>query len=325
MAKLISIVVPVFNENENIFEFYKRVTAVMAELLYDYELVFIDDGSKDETPIYIKQLADKDKRVQGYVFSRNFGHQLALTCGMDQARGDAVITMDGDLQHPPELIPKLLSLWEEGYEIVQTIRQATEDASFFKNLTSATYYKLINALSDVHITPGGSDFRLLDRKVVETFKEYHERARFIRGLINNIGYKTTTLEFVAPPRFAGKSKYNLHKMMHFALDGITAFSKTPLRLAFYMGILFGLGSILLLAHVLYVKYIIDDAVPGWATMTASVLFLGGIQLVGIGIVGEYVGRIFEEVKQRPLYIVREHIENNNQLTNNSFAAKILHH
>jgi len=325
MAKLISIVVPVFNENENIFEFYKRVTAVMAELLYDYELVFIDDGSKDETPIYIKQLADKDKRVQGYVFSRNFGHQLALTCGMDQARGDAVITMDGDLQHPPELIPKLLSLWEEGYEIVQTIRQATEDASFFKNLTSATYYKLINALSDVHITPGGSDFRLLDRKVVETFKEYHERARFIRGLINNIGYKTTTLEFVAPPRFAGKSKYNLHKMLHFALDGITSFSKVPLRLAFYMGLLSGLISVLLLFHVLYVKYIIDDAVPGWATMTASVLFLGGIQLVGIGIVGEYVGRIFEEVKQRPLYIVREHIENNNQLTNNSFAAKILHH
>ena len=325
MAKLISIVVPVFNENENIFEFYKRVTAVMAELSYDYELVFIDDGSKDETPIYIKQLADKDKRVQGYVFSRNFGHQLALTCGMDQARGDAVITMDGDLQHPPELIPKLLSLWEEGYEIVQTIRQATEDASFFKNLTSATYYKLINALSDVHITPGGSDFRLLDRKVVETFKEYHERARFIRGLINNIGYKTTTLEFVAPPRFAGKSKYNLHKMLHFALDGITSFSKVPLRLAFYMGLLSGLISVLLLFHVLYVKYIIDDAVPGWATMTASVLFLGGIQLVGIGIVGEYVGRIFEEVKQRPLYIVREHIENNNQLINNSFTAKILHH
>src|SRR5574344_475955 len=319
MAKLISIVVPVFNENENIFEFYKRVTAVMAELSYDYELVFIDDGSKDETPIYIKQLADKDKRVQGYVFSRNFGHQLALTCGMDQARGDAVITMDGDLQHPPELIPKLLSLWEEGYEIVQTIRQATEDASFFKNLTSATYYKLINALSDVHITPGGSDFRLLDRKVVETFKEYHERARFIRGLINNIGYKTTTLEFVAPPRFAGKSKYNLHKMLHFALDGITSFSKVPLRLAFYMGLLSGLISVLLLFHVLYVKYIIDDAVPGWATMTASVLFLGGIQLVGIGIVGEYVGRIFEEVKQRPLYIVREHIENNNQLVNNSFT------
>jgi len=306
---LISIVVPVFNENDNIFEFYKRVSAVMAKLPYDYELIFVDDGSKDETPEYIKQLAAKDRRVQGYVFSRNFGHQLALTCGMDQAQGDAVITMDGDLQHPPELIPELLSLWEQGYEIVQTIRQATEDASFLKNLTSSVYYKLINALSDVHITPGGSDFRLVDKKAVETFREFRERARFIRGLINNIGFKTTTLEFVAPPRFAGKSKYNLHKMLHFALDGITSFSKVPLRIAFYMGILFGLGSLLLLGHVLYVKYIADDAVPGWATMTASVLFLGGIQLVGIGIVGEYVGRIFEEVKQRPLYIIREHIVN----------------
>jgi glycosyltransferase involved in cell wall biosynthesis len=249
---------------------------------------------------------------------------LALTCGMDQAQGDAVITMDGDLQHPPELIPQLVSLWEQGYEIIQTIRKATEDASFFKNITSSVYYKLINAVSDVHITPGGSDFRLVDKKVVATFREYRERARFIRGLINNIGYKTTTFEFVAPPRFAGKSKFNLHKMLHFALDGITSFSKVPLRIAFYIGIFSGLGSMLLLLHVLYVKYIIQDAVPGWATMVASILFLGGFQLMGLGIVGEYIGRIFEEVKQRPLYIVSEHIENSSHIANNSFEAKILH-
>ena len=161
-------------------------------------------------------------------------------------------------------------------------------------------------MSKVKITPGGSDFRLLDRKAVEAFKLYRERARFIRGLINNLGFKYTVVEFVAPPRFAGHSKYNLRKMLHFALDGITAFSNVPLRLALYAGCIFGLGSILLLGHVLYVKYVIQDAVPGWTTLTASVLFLGGIQLVGIGIVGEYVGRIFEEVKQRPLYIVRQH-------------------
>lgn len=306
MQKKISIVVPVFNEKENIYEFYKRVTAVLTQLPYAYEVIFVDDGSKDATPDYIKELAEKDSHIQGYIFSRNFGHQLALTCGMDQAEGDAVITMDGDLQHPPELIPELVQLWEQGYEIVQTVRKATEDASFFKNLTSSTYYKVINALSDVHITPGGSDFRLVDKKAVETFRQFRERARFIRGLINNIGFKTTTLEFVAPPRFAGTSKFNLHKMFHFALDGITSFSRRPLRWALYAGLFFGLCSIAVVFHVIYVKYILDDAVPGWSTLVASVSFLGGIQLVGIGIVGEYVGRIFEEVKQRPLYIIREH-------------------
>ncbi len=309
MTKLISIVVPIFNEQDNIQELYKRVTAVLKTLPYAYEIIFVDDGSKDATPQCVKQLVDQDAHVQGYIFSRNFGHQLALTCGMDQAQGDAVITMDGDLQHPPELIVDLVKLWEEGYDIVQTIRKSTEDASFLKNITSSCYYKVINALSDVHITPGGSDFRLVDKKAVETFRLYRERARFIRGLINNIGFKVTSLEFVAPPRFAGKSKFNLHKMLHFALDGITAFSKVPLRWALYVGVIFGLGSFALLLHVIYVKYIIQDAVPGWTTLAASVLFLGGIQLVGIGIVGEYVGRIFEEVKQRPLYVISEHFVN----------------
>lgn len=308
MRKLLSIVVPMFNEEDNIAEFYKRITEVMVALPYDYELLFIDDGSRDKTPLLLQDLVERDSHVQAYLFSRNFGHQLALTCGMDNAQGDAVVTMDGDLQHPPELIEQLVDLWERGFEVVQTVRKSTEDASIFKNITSSAYYKIINKMSKVKITPGGSDFRLLDRKAVEAFKLYRERARFIRGLINNLGFKYTVVEFVAPPRFAGHSKYNLRKMLHFALDGITAFSNVPLRLALYAGCIFGLGSILLLGHVLYVKYVIQDAVPGWTTLTASVLFLGGIQLVGIGIVGEYVGRIFEEVKQRPLYIVRQHLQ-----------------
>jgi len=307
MAKLISFVVPVFNEEDNIQEFYKRITAVMQPLSYNYELLFIDDGSSDKTAYLINELVKQDARVQGYLFSRNYGHQLALTCGLDKATGDAVITMDGDLQHPPEMIPELLGYWEQGYEIVQTLRKATEDASFFKNITSSVYYKLINALSEVKITPGGSDFRLMDKKAVEAFRLYRERARFIRGLVNTLGFKYIAIEFIAPARFAGTSKFSLRKMLHFALDGITAFSRIPLRWAFYMGCVFGLGSIVLLFHVIYVKYIIEDAVPGWSTLAASVLFLGGIQLVGIGIVGEYVGRVFEEVKQRPLYLVREHL------------------
>lgn len=308
MEKHISFVVPIFNEQDNIQEFYKRMKQVMASLPYSYDIIFVDDGSKDNTPVILSELAETDSKVQAYLLSRNFGHQLALTCGLDHAEGDAVITMDGDLQHPPELVPELLKLWEAGYEIVQTVRKSTEDASFFKEVTSATYYKLINAMSKVHITPGGSDFRLMDRKAVEAFKLYRERARFIRGMVNNMGFKLTTVEFVAPPRFAGNSKFNLHKMLHFALDGITAFSNVPLRWAFYIGILFGFGSLLVLGHVFYVKYFTEDAVSGWATITASVLFLGGIQLVGIGILGEYIGRIFEEVKQRPLYLVGRHLK-----------------
>lgn len=305
--KKISFVVPVFNEEENIHEFYRRLTQVMAPLPYDYDILFIDDGSKDRTSQLIRELAEKDPNVQGYVFARNFGHQLALTCGLDQSTGDAVISMDGDLQHPPEMVPELLKKWEEGFEIVQTVRKATEDATWFKNITSRLYYKLINSMSEVRITPGGSDFRLMDRKAVDALNRFRERARFIRGMVNNLGFRYTTLEFVAPPRFAGHSKFNLRKMLRFALDGITAFSRVPLRLALYVGCIAGLGSILLIGHVIYVKYIIQDAVPGWTTLAAAEFFLGGVELIGIGIVGEYVGRIFDEVKQRPLYIIREHI------------------
>lgn len=305
--KKISFVVPVFNEEENIHEFYRRLTQVMAPLPYDYEILFIDDGSKDRTSQLIRELAGKDPHVQGYVFARNFGHQLALTCGLDQSTGDAVISMDGDLQHPPEMVPELLKKWEEGFEIVQTVRKATEDATWFKNITSRLYYKLINSMSEVRITPGGSDFRLMDRKAVDALNRFRERARFIRGMVNNLGFRYTTLEFVAPPRFAGHSKFNLRKMLRFALDGITAFSRVPLRLALYVGCIAGLGSILLIGHVIYVKYVVQDAVPGWTTLAAAEFFLGGVELIGIGIVGEYVGRIFDEVKQRPLYIIREHI------------------
>lgn len=314
--KKISIVVPVFNEEANLHEFYKHATQVMQKEKYAYNIIFVDDGSRDSSANILAELSAKDEHVEAYLLSRNYGHQMALTCGLDHADGDAVITMDGDLQHPPELLPELLRLWEQGFEIVQTKRMATEDAGFFKNFTSKAYYKLINALSNVEITPGGSDFRLMDRKAVDAFKLYRERARFIRGLVNTLGFKVTVLEFVAPPRFAGHSKFNLRKMLHFALDGITAFSNLPLRWAFYIGLIFGFSSLLLLGHVFYVKFMTNDAVPGWATTTVCILFLGGIQLVGIGILGEYIGRIFEEIKHRPLYLVARHLQNCNNLNEN---------
>lgn len=311
----ISLVVPVFNEQENLCEFYKRVTAVMSAEPYDYNIIFVDDGSRDSSALILSELSKKDSHVEAYLLSRNYGHQMALTCGLDNADGDAVITMDGDLQHPPELLPELLRLWEQGNEIVQTKRLATEDAGFFKKFTSNAYYKLINALSEVEITPGGSDFRLMDRIAVDAFKQYRERARFIRGLVNTLGFRVTVLEFVAPPRFAGHSKFNLHKMLHFALDGITAFSNMPLRWALYVGLIFGLISFSLLLHVFYVKFIIDEAAPGWATTSFSIFLLSGIELIGIGVLGEYIGRIFEEIKHRPLYLVARHIKTDKSLGN----------
>ena len=269
----------------------------------DYELIFVDDGSKDTTPLILSRLTEQDDHVRALILARNFGHQLAITCGMDYAQGDAIITMDGDMQHPPAMIPDLVQKWREGFDVVQTVRKGTDDAGFLKRLTSKWYYILLNALSPVHITPGGSDFRLIDRRVLNTFRLFREHDRFIRGMMGDIGYKQTTLDFIAPRRFAGKSKFSGRKMLHFALDGITAFSKTPLRISFYAGLLSGLLSIIMIIHTLY-SHLTGTAAPGWTTTTIMVCLMGGLQLIFLGVIGEYIGRIFEEVKQRPLYWLR---------------------
>ncbi|MEN6414287.1 MAG: glycosyltransferase family 2 protein [Veillonellales bacterium] len=306
--KFISIVTPVFNEQENIDVFYRGICQNMESLPYEFEIIFIDDGSSDATPAILERLSQQDGRVRALLLARNFGHQIALTCGLDHANGDAVITMDGDMQHPPEMLPTLLAKWEDGFEVVQTIRVSTEGVSWFKSFTSGMFYKLMNAMSMVRIQEGGSDFRLLDKRVVTSFRLFKERARFIRGMIGAIGYRQTQIQFVAPKRYAGTSKFSLKKMLHFALDGITAYSKLPLRFAFYVGIICGAISIGLTMHVVYIKLFTEEAVPGWATISASISLLGGMQLVGLGIIGEYVGRIFEEVKQRPLYLVRAELK-----------------
>ncbi|MDR7866037.1 MAG: glycosyltransferase family 2 protein [Sporomusaceae bacterium] len=303
--KLISIVVPVFNEQENIDIFYKEVCKHMEPLPYRFELIFVDDGSRDATPAILHRLSGEDPRVRALVLARNYGLQGALSCGLDHAQGDAVVSMDGDMQHPPEMLPQLIAKWEEGFDVVQTIRLTTEGVSWFKNFTSSTFYRLMNAMSKVRVQEGGSDFRLLDKRVVESFRLFREKARFIRGMISDIGFRQTQISFVAPPRYAGVSKFSLRKMLTFALDGITAYSKLPLRFAFYTGVIFGAISVGLTMHVLYIKFFTAEAVPGWATISASILLLGGLQLVFMGIIGEYVGRIFEEVKRRPLYLIRE--------------------
>ena len=305
--KLISIAVPVYNEQENVAILHREIVRYMEPLPYRFEIVFVDDGSRDATALVLDRITQEDPRVRALLLARNYGFQTALACGMENADGDAVITMDGDLQHPPALLPELVAHWEAGAEVVQTVRQDTEGVSWFKKNASRAFYHLINAISKIHVVEGGSDFRLLDRKVILSFRRFGERAKFIRGIIGSIGYRQVMVEFVAPPRQAGTSKFSLGKMLHFALDGITAYSRLPLRIAFYTGLLLGAGSFLLLGHVLYVKIFTDEAVPGWATTSASIFLLGGLQLVGLGILGEYVGRIFEEVKQRPLYFVREEL------------------
>ena len=297
---MISIVTPVYNEEDNVVFFHEEITKVMKTTGMDYELIYVNDGSRDRTDELIRELAEKDPHVRAITFARNFGHQTAITCGMDFARGDAVITMDGDMQHPPELIPLLLEKWKDGYDIVQTIRTSTEDSGFIKKITSAGYYKVINSISKTPVIPGGSDFRLMDRKSLDVFLRFREHARFIRGIVGGLGFRQTTVKFESPARHAGDSKFSMHKMLHFAMDGILTNSTMPLRAAFYAGVVSGVIGILLILHVLY-SYLIGNTVPGWATMTILIAFFGSANLVGLGIIGEYIGRIYEETKDRPLY------------------------
>lgn len=300
--KSVSIVVPVYNEGENILHFTAAVRDVMDKMPYQWDLLFVDDGSKDNSLEILENLQAQHDNIRVLALARNCGHQIALTCGLDHAKGDAVISMDGDMQHPPALLPDLLEKWEAGYEIVQTIRQDTQGVSWAKKKTSKLYYQLINNLSSVKIRPGGSDFRLLDRKAVNALGRYREHDRFLRGMVTLLGFKVAEVQFVAPPRFAGESKYSLSKMAKLAVDGIVGYSVVPLRAAFVAGLLFALLSFCLLLHALYV-YICDEAVSGWTTIMVCMSLFGGMQMIMLGIMGEYLGRIYTEVKNRPLYQV----------------------
>ena len=302
--KSVSIVVPVYNEGDNIEHFAAAVAEEMAKLDYEWELIFVDDGSRDNSLEIIERLHTENKHIKVLALSRNCGHQMALTCGLDHAQGEAVISMDGDMQHQPALIPELLRNWEAGYEIVQTIRQDTQGVNWLKKKTSELYYRLINNLSSVHIRPGGSDFRLLDRQAVLALRKYREHDRFLRGMVTLLGFKMAEVPFVAPPRFAGKSKYSFSKMAKLAVDGIVGYSVVPLRAAFVAGIILALFSFLLFLHVLY-AYICDEAVSGWTTIMVCLSLFGGTQLIMLGVMGEYLGRIYTEVKNRPLYLLKK--------------------
>ncbi len=303
MSIEISIVIPVYNEKANIPVLAGALEKVFDDLKLTYEIIYVDDGSSDGSPEEIGRLHQRNSRVKMISLSRNFGHQVALSAGLDYARGEAVITMDGDMQHPPELIPELVSKWKEGYDIVYTVRKDVADAKVFKKWSASLFYWLINRLTKRPVPVGSADFRLMDRCVVDTLRTFKEQSRFFRGLVSWMGFRQTGISYSAPARQAGSSGYSMGKMIGLALDGITSFSSFPLRIATYMGIIISCISFFYGIYTLLMGLFSDKVVPGWASLMLAVLFLGGVQLLTLGILGEYIGRIYEQVKGRPLYIV----------------------
>ena len=304
---MISIIVPCYNEAGNIRILCQKISEQMEKLDVDYELFFVDDGSIDGTFEIIESMHKNNPKLKSIGFSRNFGHQAAIIAGLNYCKGDCVIMMDADLQHPPELIPEMVSKWENGYEIVNTIREDTNDESLFKRLTSKGFYKLINIISKTKIEAGSADFRLLDRKVIDSFKEIGEYSIFIRGLINWIGFNSIQIKYKPNERFSGTSKYSLRKMVSFALDGVTSFSSAPLQISMLFGLFISLLSFIYMTYALYINFFTDRALEGWTSTIISILFIGGIQLISIGILGEYISKIFYEVKRRPRYLISKKI------------------
>jgi dolichol-phosphate mannosyltransferase len=304
-AQVISIAIPVYNEVENIPLLYDHLKPVLQKLPFVFELIFVDDGSSDGTYAVIQKLREQDRRIKAISFSRNFGHQAALTAGLQYATGDAVITMDGDLQHPPSLIPTLIEKWQEGNQVVFTIRESTADESFFKKLTSKLFYRIMTASSKTPVQPFGADFRLLDRKVVASLRTLEERDRFLRGLIGWLGFTAIGVPYTADARAAGTSKYSTRKMIKFALDGILSFSATPLHLVTFLGLFVSILSFAYGAYSLYAFFFTDRTIPGWTSLLVTILFLGGVQLISIGFLGEYLLRVYNETKRRPLYIIKD--------------------
>lgn len=302
---LVSVVVPIFNEVEIIPELHRRLSAAMAGQPEDYELVFVNDGSRDGSVALLRDLVATDPRSRLIDLSRNFGHQIAITAGMDLSRGDAVVVIDADLQDPPEVIPELVAKWREGFDVVYAVRERREGDTLFKRATAAAFYRLINRITNVEIPVDTGDFRLMSRRAIEGLSRVRERNRFIRGLVAWLGYRQTGVKFVRHERFAGTTKYPLKKMLRFAFDGITSFSYFPLQLATYLGFVVSGVSFLGILYVVYLRVFTSATISGWASLMAAILFLGGVQLITIGLIGEYVGRMYDEVRGRPLYLTQD--------------------
>jgi len=305
--KTVDLIIPVYNEEEVIALFHEKLSAALLDLPYVFSIHYVNDGSTDATSQKLAGLAAADSRVQVVELSRNFGHQAALTAGLDRVYGDFVISLDGDGQHPPEMIPEMLKLAESGYDIVLTERQDSGSISAFKRWTSGMFYRLINRIGSTHITPGAADFRLLSQQVVQALREMPEYHRFLRGMVAWVGFKSVILPYTPPARMAGRSKYSLGKMLRLSMDAVFSFSLVPLYIGISLGVLMLLLALVEMIYVLsfWVTGNISNLAPGWSSLMFIVLLVGGFLMISIGVIGVYIGYIFQEVKGRPVYLVRE--------------------
>jgi glycosyltransferase involved in cell wall biosynthesis len=304
---MISVVVPVFNEEESLHELHRRLSASIPEA-EPYEIVLVDDGSTDGSWSIMRSLAAGDSQLRLVRLSRNFGHQAAITAGLDASRGEAVVVLDADLQDPPELIPELVARWRDGFDVVFAVRAERAGESRLRLLAISTFYRLLRAISGEDIPANVGDFRLMSRRVVDALASMPERARFLRGMTSWVGFRQTGVEYRRDARHAGTSKYPPRKLLRLALDGITSFSTVPVRLVAWLGFALVVFCLAVLSWVLYTRFFTDNAPQGWTSLLVVVLLLGGVQLLSLGMIGQYVARIFEEAKQRPLYLVSERVD-----------------
>jgi len=308
MKKLVSVVVPMYYEEEVAEKCYEELTKVMQTVPYEYDLLFINDGSLDRTREILKGIAEKDKRAKVINFARNFGHQAAVTAGIKEALGDAIVIIDADLQDPPALIADMLKVWEDGGEVVYAVRKKRKGETWFKLLTAKIFYRFLNRMTDVDIPKDTGDFRLIDRKVADVFNQMPEKNRFIRGMVSWVGFNQVPIEYERQERFAGETKYPFKKMIKFAADAIFSFSSKPLKTIQFLGFLsMGISVAMFLYAIIVRIFGLDFIVPGWASLMVVTTFIGGVQLLSLGIIGEYIARIYEESKDRPLYIVQERL------------------
>lgn len=301
----ISAIIPSYNEQENVGLMYERMSKVLSKISDDYEIIYVNDCSRDETLLRIKALADKDKHVKYVSFSRNFGHQIAVSAGLDVCQGDAVVIIDGDLQDPPELIEQMYEKYNEGYKVVYARRTSRDGETWFKKFTAKMFYRILASMTSIDIPVDVGDFRLIDKVIVKHLRNMPEKSKYIRGQISWIGYKQTFVDYHRDARIYGTTNYPLKKMLRFALDGITAFSDKPLKIASGLGIFSAIVSLLALVYALVSHFCFNNTITGWTSLILSVLFIGGVQLITIGIIGEYIARINNDVRNRPLYIVEE--------------------
>lgn len=300
----VSVIIPVYNEEGCAATVADRIIKVL-DGLYEYDILFIDDGSQDTTLEILRKLHSENPKINYLSFSRNFGHQNALRAGIKHANGDCIISLDGDLQHPPELIPELIKKWNDGFDIVYTIRKEDQKASFFKKITGSLFYKIMNVVSDINFEHGEADFRLLDKMAASELNNLSENAIFYRGMVKWLGFNQTFIEYIPDKRIWGKTKYSRKKMFALAVSGITSFSIKPLRISTLIGISIAFLSMIYGIYALYIKFFTDNSIEGWTSVFFMVAFIGGVQLIMIGILGEYIGNIFLESKKRPNYIIKE--------------------